>query len=563
MADTNKERILAYLRSITPSSATNSEIVANTGIRPHQQVYALTQELVTAGLILGEQIGREWSFRVSDSSLDVPTLGDSMTFKEESRLTSRAFEALAREVMSARFGVGLKPGAVPEVQKQFDMVSSDGAIVGDTKYYSLVRGELPPPAKFSNIAEHVWLLEKTHAKTRFLVFGNDPEVPKLWLSRYGGLLENLSFYFLTDNGQVTQLWPPLATMEDQARHDAHELRGIRQLHGHTETIRCVATSSDNELIASGSDDKSARVWDIHTGHEIRLFGHQDEIYSIVFSPDRELLYCGDKQGVIHCWDVKTATDIRQFVARSEYPLYDHSLSISPNGRYLLSVDGYGPIRVWDTSNGSLIRNLEKVHEKDHYYGWLAISADGQRCMCDIEIADTFVDDERDDIFEYTYNEPAMWDLATGKEVDCVSFIQKHLCDLFPPRGWVWDRPRSYVEMVNVAFSSDGRLVSIRCPETDSIYVWNIDDQRLLCHIEFKAEDEYGLLTRFLPDDQRLIILTEARISIYSAYDGRILSSLTKPDGFGHLQTISRDGRYALTTLGSDSRPVITLWTLPI
>ena len=124
----------------------------------------------------------------------------------EKQLSPRAFEDLARSVMSAHFDVPLVSGQVPGVPKEFDMVSPDGSIVGDAKYFTLVQGQRLPPAKFSIIAEHVWLLEKTDAPVTFLVFGNDRQVPELWLQRYGNLVSSVAFYFLTDDGALEALW---------------------------------------------------------------------------------------------------------------------------------------------------------------------------------------------------------------------------------------------------------------------------------------------------------------------------------------------------------------------
>jgi hypothetical protein len=107
--------------------------------------------------------------------------------------------------MSRHFDAPLKPGQMPGVHKEWDMVSPDGDIVGDAKYFTLVHGQRLPPAKFSVIGEHVWLLEKTYAPTTFLVFGNDRQVPELWLERYGSLVAGVSFYFLGDEGDLEQL----------------------------------------------------------------------------------------------------------------------------------------------------------------------------------------------------------------------------------------------------------------------------------------------------------------------------------------------------------------------
>lgn len=118
------------------------------------------------------------------------------------------FEEMARGIMEDYLSVKiLSPRDVVEVPKTFDFVSEDHKIIGDAKFYSMVRGKRIPPAKFSAIAEHVWLLEKTSssAKEKFLVFGNDRRVPEEWLKRYGHLVKEVNFYFIDDEGNVLEL----------------------------------------------------------------------------------------------------------------------------------------------------------------------------------------------------------------------------------------------------------------------------------------------------------------------------------------------------------------------
>lgn len=136
---TNKERVLDYFWSIAPDYATNGKIREATGIRSHQQVYLLTQELMHAGRIRGEQRGREWVFRADESPVVQLTSPGRAAPAEvhaetDKKLSPCEFEELARSVMSAYLGVPLVAGQVPGVPKQFDMVSPDGEIVGDAKY---------------------------------------------------------------------------------------------------------------------------------------------------------------------------------------------------------------------------------------------------------------------------------------------------------------------------------------------------------------------------------------------------------------------------------------------
>jgi len=209
MSRTYKERILDYLWSIAPEKATNSQIRANTGICSHQQVYLLTQELRHRSYVQGEQRGSEWvfwsdeSFAAQFASPGSASPGEIIA--EAGQLTSQTFEQLAQQKMSDHFEVSLVPGEVPGVPKKFDLVSLDKSIVGDAKYFTLVHGQRLPPAKFSVIAEHVWLLEKTSARIKFLVFGNDRHVPELWLKRYGKLVSGVAFYFLENDGTLELL----------------------------------------------------------------------------------------------------------------------------------------------------------------------------------------------------------------------------------------------------------------------------------------------------------------------------------------------------------------------
>jgi hypothetical protein len=166
----------------------------------------ITQELRRKGTIASRRDGHEWVFFIGESPdrlLQSP--GRAAYGTPLPKLNAAQFEDLAREVFSRRFGAPLRPGQIAGVPKLFDLVSPDGDIVGDAKYYTLVGGQHLPPAKFSIIAEHVWLLEKTQAIHKFLIFGNDIEVPKRWLARYGHLRGEVEFYFLTDEGEIVAL----------------------------------------------------------------------------------------------------------------------------------------------------------------------------------------------------------------------------------------------------------------------------------------------------------------------------------------------------------------------
>jgi hypothetical protein len=207
---TQMQRVLDYLWTVAPNGATNAEIAGGTGITPHQAVYMATQSLLRHGLVRSERLGRNWTFYGVEKIVAGPDHALSATDGPlQPLLNPLGFEALARARLERRYGFPLAPGKVANVPKLFDFVSPDGRIVGDAKYYTLVGGTRLPPAKFSAVAEHVWLLEQTAAPNTFLVFGNDRSVPVLWLKRYGHLVQKVVFYFLRSDGELEELHRPL------------------------------------------------------------------------------------------------------------------------------------------------------------------------------------------------------------------------------------------------------------------------------------------------------------------------------------------------------------------
>lgn len=112
------------------------------------------------------------------------------------------FEVLAREKISELFCVRLTYGTVGQVPGVFDFASADGQVVGEAKYLGLATDM---EQVFALINARVWLMEKTGAKYRFLVFGKDMRAPRLWLDRYGSLLTGTDVYFLSDAGELAQL----------------------------------------------------------------------------------------------------------------------------------------------------------------------------------------------------------------------------------------------------------------------------------------------------------------------------------------------------------------------
>src|SRR5437867_1942194 len=65
------------------------------------------------------------------------------------------------------------------------------------------------------------------------------------------------------------------------------------LQGHLGPVRALAYSPDGRVLASGSDDRTIRVWNLERGREIAtLTGHNYWVRAVAFSPDDQRLASG-------------------------------------------------------------------------------------------------------------------------------------------------------------------------------------------------------------------------------------------------------------------------------
>ncbi|KAG8416129.1 hypothetical protein J3459_013752 [Metarhizium acridum] len=119
---------------------------------------------------------------------------------------------------------------------------------------------------------------------------------------------------------------------------------LQTLEGHEEAIRCVAFFPRGHRIASGSSDKTIRVWDAKTGDEIRkLSWSGDYVLSLAFSHDGSRLATASSSCIIVVWDYKKGEVTQKLRGHTDCVT---SVAFSPQGPYLASCSQGSTIQLW-------------------------------------------------------------------------------------------------------------------------------------------------------------------------------------------------------------------------
>jgi len=79
------------------------------------------------------------------------------------------------------------------------------------------------------------------------------------------------------------------------------------LRGHDEPLRAVAISGDGSLVATTSNDRTLRLWNLQTGALAILRGHSAEPLSVAFDADARRVVTASEDATVRLWDLSRVT----------------------------------------------------------------------------------------------------------------------------------------------------------------------------------------------------------------------------------------------------------------
>jgi len=142
--------------------------------------------------------------------------------------------------------------------------------------------------------------------------------------------------------------------------DAHRGRTVAMLSGHQKPVTALAVSPDGKTIATGSVDRTVRLWSAHTGRVKRILAqHTEPVTTVHFSADGRRLLSGSRDGTIRLWDANTGRPLG---------VVPTTVLAARNARFLgndlTTADFDGNVRVWSAGTsltpGRFVTSQEPV-----------------------------------------------------------------------------------------------------------------------------------------------------------------------------------------------------------
>ena len=130
--------------------------------------------------------------------------------------------------------------------------------------------------------------------------------------------------------------------------DVRSGKNITKLVGHTDNVRDILISDDEDTLLTASSDQTIKVWSIAAGRVVHtLTMHNDSVWSLYSNdPNLAVFYSGDKSGLVAKTDTRRAMEIDDGVSVAVCQEHDGITRVLPAGDSVWTTTSSSSVNRW-------------------------------------------------------------------------------------------------------------------------------------------------------------------------------------------------------------------------
>ncbi len=132
--------------------------------------------------------------------------------------------------------------------------------------------------------------------------------------------------------------------------------------GHLGAVKSAVFSPDGKFLVTGGRDRTAKLWEVSTGREMRTFiGHEGTVQALCFSPDGKYIATGSTDKTVKLWNVLTGKLIMTYEDKNDKSYFKTgitSITFTSDGKKLISGGTNRYLRIYETNTGKLLKKFE-------------------------------------------------------------------------------------------------------------------------------------------------------------------------------------------------------------
>ena len=496
--------------------------------------------------------------------------------KHEKRLKKYSEDLIAYsngEIHAIRIPPSIKPWSKERIRKDNERITNNPTRLDILKSYS----------QFVNAEGHA-LIE----------FGSLPSfcIQQAFNSANAGPVADSAAKIISEENRNSII---LKNKKWLSQYNPHSAK-IKTLLGHGDSVLSVDITPDGKTAITGSNDNTAKIWDLQTGKTIKtLQNHQGPINSVAITPNAKTAITGSNDNTAKIWDLQTGKTIKTL---KDHQRSIYSVNITPDAKMAIT-GSYKEVCLWDVGTGELLKKL--FGHVNNVVG-VALSADGSIaitvsedrtiCLWDVETGDSLKPKERHQGAVYDLvvenngktaitgssdNTAKIWDLQTGKTIKTLEGHRGSINSIIitpnaktaitgsnDNTAKIWDLQTGKTiktleghrgSVYSVAITPNAKT-GITGNSDTSLQFWDLSNGKELQIL--KGHDNWVGSLAVTPDGKYLLAGSYRVIYLWDLKAGKQLKKLNDHKGFVYDIVITEDGKTAITCSGDRN---IKLWDL--